>query len=115
MSRHILSARTDRPEVADAAIGWDRPLNTFFASVYVKVPGKPGKTRTLICRGDYPEELPTAAAAIAIVAPHAVIPEDLEARLEADRAATIGHRDSPLQAQMKDLLASIGSTNRRPI
>ncbi len=113
MSRHILEARADRPEVADAAIGWDRPLNTFFASVYIKVPGKPGKTRTLVCRGDHLDDVRTAAEAIAIVAPHAVVPDDLEAKLEGDRAATMGHRDSPLQAQMKDLLRSIGSLERR--
>lgn len=110
MSRHILSARTDCPDVADAAIGWDRPLQTYFASVYVNVPGKPGKTRTLICRGDRAGDLPTAAEAIAIVEPHAIIPDDLLATLEADRAATAGHCDTPLQMQMKALLASIGCT-----
>ena len=113
MSRHILEPRDDRPDVADAAIGWDRPLQSYFVSVYVKVPGRPGKTRTLVCKGDQPGELPTAADAIAIVAPYSVIPDDLAAILEADRAATMGQRDTPLQIQMKALLASIGSTGLR--
>ena len=34
MSRHDLQPKADKPDVVRATIGWDRPLQTFFAQVW---------------------------------------------------------------------------------
>ena len=64
MSRHTLQPRADRPDVAEAAIGWDRPLATFFFQAFAIADGD-GEDRVLEWRGTAPGELPTPEAAIA--------------------------------------------------
>ena len=103
MSRHTLQPRADRPDVAEAAIGWDRPLATFFFQAFATADGD-GEDRVLEWRGTAPGELPTPEAAIAVAAGYAEIPEHMAATLDADRAATADQVDSPWQTRLKQRL-----------
>lgn len=101
MSRHDLQPRADQPHVVSATVGWDRPLQTFFAQVFFRTEDEPDEGEALIWFGTEPGELLTAAAAIAIVAPHAEVPADLADKLDAEMRETIGMKDGRHQAAAK--------------
>jgi hypothetical protein len=86
-------------------VGWDRPLQTFFAQVFTvgeeDDPKDPDAGEVFIWLGTEPGEIPSPEAAIAIVAPFAVVPVDLAERLHKDMQASTSERDGPHQAAMK--------------
>ena len=41
MSRHDLQPKADQPHVVRATVGWDRPLQTFFAQVFFRTEDEP--------------------------------------------------------------------------
>lgn len=43
MSRHDLQAKPDSPDVVRATVGWDRPLQTFFAQVFFRTEDEPAE------------------------------------------------------------------------
>ena len=89
---------------SSVTIGWDRPLSTFFVQVMQPHPRIDGEETTYIWKGAAPGELPTAAAAIAIAAEYADLPEDLGAMLETDRLKTLGTFDGPAQKAAKPFI-----------
>lgn len=97
MSRHTFAG----PAGVSVAIGWDRPLDTFYVQVSRPDPEDEGERETFVWEGTSPRELPTAAAAIAVAASHAELPADLASTLETDRLKTLGSFDGPAQAAMK--------------
>jgi hypothetical protein len=99
MSRHVLQPRADRPDVAEATIGWDRPLATFFVQAFA--PQVDGEDHIIEWCGTEPGELPTPEAAIAIAFVFAIVSDELAATLHADRAATSDQVDSPWQTRLK--------------
>ena len=99
MSRHELRPRCRDTIVTRCAVGWDRPLATFFAQVFSV--NEEGEEEAHIWVGTWPGELRSASAAIAIVTEHCDIPGDLAARLEIDRLAALAARDGRLQADVK--------------
>lgn len=101
MSRHHLQPKADQPHVVRATVGWDRPLQTFFAQVFFRTEDEPEEGEALIWFGTEPGELLTAEAVIAVVGPHAIIPKNLAAQLDADMRTTIGVKDSHHQAAAK--------------
>ncbi len=101
MSRHDLQPRGDQPTVIKATVGWDRPLQTFFAQVFFATEDEPEEGEALIWQGTEPGELPTPEAAIAVVAPHAIVPDDLASRLNAEMRETIGIADGQHQTLAK--------------
>jgi hypothetical protein len=101
MSRHDLEPRPDSVDVVRAVIGWDRPLQTFFAQVFFTTEDEPDEGEPLIWNGTEPGELLTAEAAIAIVAPHAIVPGGLAEKLTAEMRATSGTKDGLHQAASK--------------
>lgn len=101
MSRHDLQPRADQPHVVRATVGWDRPLQTFFAQVFFVTDDEPEEGEALIWIGTEPGELLTPEAAIAVVAPHVVLPAGLAALLEAEMRETIGVKDGSHQAAAK--------------
>lgn len=101
MSRHQLHPKPGNAEIVSATIGWDRPLQTFFAQVFFRTEAEDEEGEPLIWQGTAPGELPTAEAAIAVVAPYADVPTDLAERLNADMRATIGIKDGDHQATAK--------------
>ena len=104
MSRHDLQPKADQPHVVRATVGWDRPLQTFFAQVFFRTEDEPDEGEALIWFGTAPGELLTPEAAIGIVAPHAVVPDDLAATLLADMRATIAVADGEHQVAVKRAL-----------
>jgi hypothetical protein len=101
MSRHDLQPKADQPHVVRATVGWDRPLQTFFAQVFFRTEDEPDEGEALIWFGTAPGELLTPEAVIAIVAPHVTVPTDLVDTLDADMRATIGIKDGAQQAEAK--------------
>lgn len=101
MSRHDLQPRADQPHVVKATVGWDRPLQTFFAQVFFVTEDEPEEGEALIWLGTEPGELLTPEAAIAVVAPHVFIPADLAGKLDAEMRATNGVADGHHQAAAK--------------
>ena len=101
MSRYELKPKADISCVIKAVVGWDRPLQTFFAQVFIRTEAEPEEGEATIWVGTEPGEILTAAAAIAVVAPHAEIPGDLAEALEADLRASVGIRDGVHQVEAK--------------
>lgn len=99
MSRYELRALAEAVVVTRGAVGWDRPLQTFFAQLFSI--DDEGEEHAHVWAGTYPRELGTAEAALAVVAGDCVIPEGLAAKLETDRLASLGTGDGPAQAVMK--------------
>ncbi|WP_404479081.1 hypothetical protein [Novosphingobium sp. BL-52-GroH] len=89
---------------SSVAIGWDRPLATFFVQVMQPHPRIDGEEATYIWKGAAPGELPTAAAAITVAAEYANLPKDLGATLETDRLKTLGTFDGPAQEAAKPFI-----------
>jgi hypothetical protein len=89
---------------SSVAIGWDRPLATFFVQVMQPHPRIDGEEATYIWKGAAPGELPTAAAAITVAAEYADLPKDLGATLETDRLKTLGIFDGPAQEAAKPFI-----------
>lgn len=101
MSRYELTPRDDQPEIIQVVVGWDRPLQTFFAQVFTRTEAEPEEGEATIWLGTEPGELPTPEAAITVVAPYAEVPDTLAARLENDMRGTVGVRDGAHQAEAK--------------
>lgn len=98
MSRHVFPGQQDATVVA---IGWDRPLQTFFVHVLRPHRHLEGEQETVIWHGTSPRELGTAGVAVAIASRWAMLPADLSVILETDRLKTLGHSDGEHQAAMK--------------
>lgn len=89
---------------SSVAIGYDRPLSTFFVQVMQPHPRIDGEEATYIWKGSAPGELPTAADAIAVATEYADLPKDLGAKLETDRLKTLGTFDGPAQLAAKPFI-----------
>ncbi|MFT4026804.1 MAG: hypothetical protein QM676_08400 [Novosphingobium sp.] len=103
MSRYELKPRPGNG-VIKAVIGWDRPLQTFFAQVFTPTDEEPEEGEATIWLGTEPGELSTPEAAIRVVEAYADISEDLAVTLIADMNATIGIKDGSHQAEAKKRL-----------
>ena len=101
MSRHDLQPKADQPHVVRATVGWDRPLQTFFAQVFFRTEDEPDEGEALIWLGTEPGEMLTPEAVIAVVAPHVEVPPDLAERLNAEMRQTTGMKDGRHQAEAK--------------
>ena len=99
MSRHDLHARPDAVVVTRGVVGWDRPLQTFFAQLFSINEEEEEEAHLWV--GTDPHELDTAASAIAIVSSDCLIPGGLAATLETERLATLGTFDTEHHADMK--------------
>ncbi|OYX59767.1 MAG: hypothetical protein B7Y89_17665 [Novosphingobium sp. 32-60-15] len=109
MSRHDLQPKADQPHVVRATVGWDRPLQTFFAQVFFRTEDEPDEGEALIWFGTEPGELMSGEAAIAIVRPHVEVPGGLADQLDAEMRETIGVKDGHHQTAAKRSL--FGSTH----
>ena len=99
MSRHELRPLPEAVVVTRGVVGWDRPLQTFFAQLFSI--NEEDEEEAHVWVGTYLRELDSAAAAIAIVAGDCMVPDDLGAKLETDRLATLATFDTPQQADIK--------------
>ena len=108
MSRYELKPRAGNG-VGKVAVGWDRPLQTFFAQVFTPTNEEPEEGEATIWVGTEPGELPSPESALRVVEAYADVPETLATALAADMAASIGVRDGVHQAEAKKRL--FGSTH----
>src|SRR3546814_11655619 len=116
MSRYELTPRNDQPDVIKAVVGWDRPLQTYFAQVFTRTEAEPEEGEATIWHGTEPGELLTPEAALAVVAPYAEVPETLAARLYADMLGTIGVRDRSDERRVgKEMSVRVALDGRRSI
>jgi hypothetical protein len=99
MSRRELEIHRDQPPGMRVHAGWDRPLATFFAQVLVTEAD--GEDSVILWHGTAHGELPTAAQALALLTPYAIIPDGMAALLETDRLKTLGSFDGPAQQRAK--------------
>ncbi|MFD1104337.1 hypothetical protein [Sphingobium olei] len=83
MSRYELKPRPGNG-VIKAVVGWDRPLQTFFAQIFTRTDEEPEEGEATIWLGTQPGELPSPEIAIRVVEAYADIPERLAADLAAD-------------------------------
>ncbi|MFC0205324.1 hypothetical protein [Novosphingobium soli] len=97
MSRHELIPLPDTHAIG-GAVGWDRPLQTFFAQVY-RIEN--GEETAFIWEGLDFRELKTPAEALRVVAPYCALPEGLAQALEVDRLKTSGTWDGAAQLDAK--------------
>ena len=88
MSRHELAPRDDANDHLDIAIGWDRPLNTYFVQVLNPTRDEEEPGFEILWHGTSFGEILSADDVIALVAPWAEIPADLRALLILDRIRT---------------------------
>lgn len=98
MSRHVFPGHTGATSVA---LGWDRPLTTFFVQVFRPDPEENGEEMSFIWKGTAPGELPSPAAAIEIARPWATLPDDIARTLELDRLKTSATGDGVAQVAAK--------------
>ena len=112
MSRYELAPSADAGRVARIAIGWDRPLRTFYVQLFGALDDD-GEEEVILWAGTAPGELASVAAALALVRPHATVPDDLLARLEADRRDGHDRRDGPAQVAMRPFLSGPGGPGGR--
>ena len=99
MSRHQVPLR---PGISaeSAWIGWDRPLQTFFAQVLAQ-PNEEGEQKEILWIGTSLGEIHKASDAARALEPYCEIDEGLVARLEIDRMKTLATIDGPNQAEAK--------------
>jgi hypothetical protein len=97
MSRHNFTGRTG--EII--AIGWDRPLRSFFVQVSRPHPTRAGNSRMLEWVGTAVGELTIAAEAIDIARRYTDLPDTLAATLETDRLKTLATPDGPAQVAVR--------------
>lgn len=102
MSRREVPLKDGCTRVARVVVGYDRPLETFFAQAIAI--DADGEEDCLIWQGTYPGELPTPRSAIALIEDYCDVPEDLARHLETDRLATLAQADGPNQQAAKRAL-----------
>ncbi len=83
MSRHTLAPLLTTQTVV---VGWDRPMGTYFAHVHDLTINEDEADPIIAWFGGDFREITTAAALIEAVRPYAVVPDTLEAVLDAEAA-----------------------------
>ncbi len=85
MSRYELEPRDNADSPLEIAIGWDRPLNTYFVQVLDPTHDEEEPGFEILWRGTSFGEILSVDEAIALIVPWAEIPIDLRTILILDR------------------------------
>ncbi|MDX3911161.1 MAG: hypothetical protein QHC67_15280 [Sphingobium sp.] len=104
MSRYDLPPKPGPNDVVRACVGWDRPLQAFFAQIFTRTEAEDEEGEATIWLGTEPGELPTPETAIAVVAPYALVPADLAETLRTDMLASREQEDGRHQVAVKQRL-----------
>jgi hypothetical protein len=99
MSRYRIPA--DDPRY-DVIVGWDDPLETYFATVFDTTMDEDDDAACMLWEGAARRALPTVAALQDCLQAYATIPPAVRAQLHQDRATR--RPRSPLQEQMLQML-----------
>ena len=101
MSRYILEAVN--PEHDYVVVGWDRSLETYFGQVFDLRVDDDNDDDCVVWAGTDVGCIQTVEALAQVMAPYAVIPPDIKAKLEQDKAHA--ESPSPLQLQVRSLFS----------
>jgi hypothetical protein len=104
MSRHKIEPFAKRFEVT---VGWDRPMNTFFAQVEDREVTDEDSDPVIVWVGTSHSEILRPEALQHHVAKFVTISQEMIDTLHADRAATMDRSDSTLQHAMKILTGRV--------
>lgn len=110
MSRHKVPLR-EGVAAASAYVGWDRPLQTYFAQV-LSAPDEDGEEIEIVWVGTAFGELPRAVDAIRVLERYCHIEGGLAAQLEIDRMACLATHDGPNQIEAKAFMARLGKMTK---
>jgi hypothetical protein len=105
LSRYELTPTNPRFAGLEIAVGWDRPLTTFYGQVSRPAAGD-GEDEMLLWVGTMPAEIASVEALAAALAKYVTLPADIGDRLKADRLADI---DSGPTRFQRDMLAVFGT------
>lgn len=111
MSRHELALKPG-VDATSAYVGWDRPLQTFFAQVFTEHPSDPDEEIDILWRGTSEGELPRPVDAIRLLEPYCDVPAEIAVKLEIDRMKTLAMVDGPNQEEAKAFLARLEARDR---
>jgi len=100
MSRHELEPFAKRYEVT---VGWDRPLNTFFAQVKDLQLTDEEDDPVIVWVGTSYSEIPRPEDLQAHIAAFATISNAIMGALRSDRARTLDRGNSPLQRVIRGI------------
>ena len=94
MSRREIPIKTGETRAIRAVVGYDRPLETFFAQVFER--DADGEEDAFLWQGTFPGELPTPRAAIALLEPFCDVPSfAIIARKKGFRSLKVPSHESP--------------------
>ena len=101
MTRYSVDPFSGRFEIT---IGWDRPLNTYFAQVHdLEVSDDDEGDPVVVWVGATHSEILTPEALQLHIASYGSIPDDIVQTLRADRVTTLDIGDTRLQRAMKGI------------
>ncbi|MDR3483573.1 MAG: hypothetical protein P4M05_01490 [Bradyrhizobium sp.] len=100
MSRHTIVSFSDRFEVM---IGWDRPLNSFFAQVQDLQIADGEQDPIVVWVGTSHSEIPRPEDLQPHITGFAVIPVEILDALRADRNATLDRGNTKLQRELREI------------
>lgn len=103
MSRHEFTSQQTDGTSYECTVGWDRPLNTFFAQVFEFAPGESTSEKILLWLGTSYSEIQDANAVTTAIQPYCTVPPELALRLEQDRMVSSGTTDSDLQTAVRKM------------
>lgn len=87
MSRRIIPSAPGSPEGRETTVGWDAPLNTFFAVSIDTPAAEDDDAGEVFWVGATPGEIPTVEALAAALREHGVtLPDEMADQLAADQA-----------------------------
>ena len=101
MTRYSIDPFSGRFEIT---IGWDRPLNSFFAQVHdLEVSDDDEGDPVVVWVGATHSEILTPEALQLHIARYGTIPDEIMQTLRADRVATLDTGDTRLQRAMRGI------------
>jgi hypothetical protein len=84
MSRYVLAPRSEEHSHLRIVIGWDDPLNTFFAQVFNPEIDEDDPGYEVLWIGTAYQEIHDMDKVIEALAPWAVVPQDIRSKLRED-------------------------------
>jgi hypothetical protein len=111
MSRYSLQPREQSTPEITIALGWDDPLNTFFA----QVDQEPPKTDPdadpipLLNLGMTYNEIQDVETVVTALKPWADVPEHVQQQLLADQANHANWQESPVQSWVRQMFGNLSA------
>lgn len=112
MSRHEVPVKNGI-DATSAWIGWDRPMQTFYAQVLSEPATADQDDEILLWVGTDIGEISRPIDAIRAIEPYCDVPAELAATLEIERMKTLAAVDGPNQQEAKEFLRRLEQRQNR--